>query len=184
MLAAAPLYASGTFWSAVISIVGILVAIAGIYVSYVLAVAKRRITYEMPVSAPLMSAPPGVRTDLRVLHGDKELADPHLLAIRLVSRGRRDIPSSSFDQDRPLLIDVGIPIIAVLETTFAPSEAPFPKVVAVGSELRIGPDLIRKRQAMDFLVLANGACARLSDQNPLIDVTVGRPFDDQSAGPV
>jgi hypothetical protein len=180
MLAAVHWYASSTLWTAVVSLAAAFITIAGSIIAYSAAMPRRSIVYGMPVSAPLISAPSGVKPGLRLLHGDEELADPHLLEIKLVCRGRRDIPSSSFDQDTPFCIDVGIPIVALLQTTFVPAKAPVPKVAALGSELRVGPSLIRKRQAIRFTVLADGPGARLTDQNPLIDVTVRQEAQEQA----
>jgi hypothetical protein len=180
MLAAVHWYASTTLWTAVVDLVAAFSTIGASIVAYRVAMPRRSIVYGMLVSAPLLSAPSGVKPGLRLLHGDEELADPHLLEIELACRGRKDIPSSSFDQGTPFCIDVGIRIVALLQTTFVPAKAPVPKVAAVGSELRVGPSLIRKDQVVRFTVLADGPGARLTDQNPLIDVTVRQKAQEQA----
>ena len=58
----------------------------------------------------------------------------------------------------------------MLETIFDPKTAPSPKVEAVGESLRIGPDLLRKGQAITFVVLTDGPVVELSDVNPLANV--------------
>jgi hypothetical protein len=137
-------------------------------------VPKHRIRYGIPVSARLIDrsiVQSVARPDLHILWRDEELADPHVLEIDLAYRGRRAIKSDDFDKGRPFCIDVGVPIIDLLEKFFDPKEAPSPKVEVMGTTLRIGPDLLRRRQTMTFVVLTDGPCARLSHVNPL-DVTV------------
>jgi hypothetical protein len=62
---------------------------------------------------------------------------------------------------------VGVPIIELLEKAFDPDEAPTPRVEARGTALLIGPDLLRKRQTMTVVILADGPCGRRSHVNPL-----------------
>ncbi len=137
---------------------------------YVTNVLKRRITYGMPVSARLIdqSVVRSVsRPDLHILWRDEELTDPYVLEIDLAYRGRKVIKSEDFDKGRPFSIDVGVPIVDLLEMVFDPKEAPSPRVEVEETSLRIGPDLLRKRQAMTFVVLTDGPCDRLSHVNPL-----------------
>jgi len=63
--------------------------------------------------APLLTAPPGIRSDLELRHrgtpADRKrgehadaaawqvLADPRVLTLELVSRSRQDIPSEAYD---------------------------------------------------------------------------------------
>jgi hypothetical protein len=172
MLAVAYWYDSGTFWTAVGSIatfIALLGTAIGLIFNYRSA-ARRSISYGMLVSTPLISAPPDMKPGLSVRHRGKELADPRLLEIRLIARGHRDIPSSSFDQGRPLCLNLGIPIADLLQTKYEPELAPLPKVEADGTALKVGPSLIRKQQVITLTVLAEGPDARLSCENPLIDI--------------
>jgi hypothetical protein len=180
MLAIAYWYDSATLWTAIAAIVAIatlLGTLIGIVQAY--RSTRRSIAYGMLISAPLVSAPPGVEPGLSVLHRGRELADPRVLRIRLTSKGHRDIPSSFFDQGRPLCIDVGIPVVALLQASFEPKSEPSPKVEADGTTLKIGPSLIRKHQAMTFTVLADGSDVLLAFQNPLIDVALRREVQHQ-----
>jgi len=131
----------------------------------------------MPISARLVD-PSLVRPDLHILYRDEELTDPHVLEIDLTYRGRKDIRSASFEQGQPFCIDVGIPIIELLETICDPEEAPLPKVKALGTALKVGPSLMRKGQAMTFVVLTDGPGARLSHESPLADVKVRQEADE------
>ena len=101
---------------------------------------------------------------------DKEVSNPYVAEIDFAYRARRDIEIKSFTHDEPFCIEVGAPIIDLLETIFDPKTAPSPKVEAVGESLRIGPDLLRKGQAITFVVLTDGPVVELSDVNPLANV--------------
>jgi hypothetical protein len=70
---------------------------------------RRRLYYEMRAAAPLLTAPPGMRSDLELRRravpaggedggqadsdGWQVLADPRVVTVSLISRGRRDIPA-------------------------------------------------------------------------------------------
>src|SRR5258708_35624925 len=77
---------------------------------------RRRLSYGMPVVTPLLNAGTDVRQGLEVRRDGVVLADPHVLEVVLASRGRLDIPSTAFDKDRPLILDVGAPILDVLQS--------------------------------------------------------------------
>jgi hypothetical protein len=129
--------------------------------------------YAMEVSIPLIPYPE-VSRELMILQDGKKLSDPYVLEIKLASKARRDIPSASFDQGKPLRLDVGVPIITLNKTWSFPESAVMPRVEIDGTALRIGPDLIHKRQTMIFSVLVDGVDARLNCQSPLIDVRLRR----------
>jgi hypothetical protein len=137
---------------------------------HVTSLANRRITYGVPVSAGLIdqsAIQSSRRPDLHIWWRYEVIADPYVLEVALNYRGRRVIKSDDFDKGRPFCIDVGVPIIELLEKVFDPEEAPSPSVEVSGTALRIGPDLLRKRQAMTFVILTDGPCGRLSHENPL-----------------
>lgn len=104
------------------------------------------------------------------------MQDPYILIVRLISRSRRDIPSDIFDQNRPIILDVGVPIIALLPSD--DNNDPSPKFEYSGSVLKIGPDLIGRRQDMTFTILADGASARLESEAHLIN---GRVLEQPSS---
>jgi hypothetical protein len=173
MLAAAHGSGSGGFLSsnqaALISLASLFVAIATLILNYVLFVLRRRFIYGMTVSAPLVNRSTA-RPDLHILWRDQEVADPHVLEIELAYRGRADVESSDFDKGRPFSLDVGVPIIQLLDTVPHPDKEPLPRVEAVGTELKIGPDLFRKGQAMTFVVLADGPGDHVKCVNPVANV--------------
>lgn len=69
----------------------------------------------MKAVAPLMIAPEGTRGDLELRHRDKLLADPRALTIELVSCGRRDIPNDAYNDSQPLCLDVGAPMVEIIQ---------------------------------------------------------------------
>jgi hypothetical protein len=141
-------------------------------VSYMAAFPKRRLLYGMPVVAPMLTAPSGVRGDLELRHRGTLLTEPHVLEVQLLSRGRKDIPSSAYDGNVPIRLDVGAMIIEVLQTNSEPSPLPAPRVTIDGTALEIGPALIGKRQKISITILAEGSSPQLNCQASLIDVHV------------
>lgn len=129
-----------------------------------------------------MSAPEGMRSELELRHRGNLLADPRALTIELVSRGRRDIPSDAYNDRQPLQLDVGAPIVEVLQVTSQPAALPTPKVLADGTVVNIGPSMIGRRHAITIAVLTDGGQPSLTCQSPLIDVQV-RQRSDESPKP-
>lgn len=139
-------YASATFWTATGVVVALLAVVATVLVTYMVSFPKRRLLYGMPVVAPLLRAPADARQDLELLYRGEALAAPHVLEIELISRGRKDTPSSAYDSAKPMRLDVGARIVGVLRTTSHPESLSVPKVIVDGQSLMIGPSLIGKRQ--------------------------------------
>lgn len=174
-----PWYTSAAFWGAA-GLVGILaVGAATVLVTYFIGSAKRELTYGMQYSSSLLGPFSTSNTrDLKVLYGDEQLRQPNIVWLRLISRGRRDIRSEDFDQGRPILLNVGARIIAVLGSTSDPKRADMPKVAIDGKTLTVGPDLIRKRQTLGFVLLVDGDRPYVSCTARLGDVGVRRQRPD------
>lgn len=148
-----------------------------VWVAWRVAYPKRRLLYAMPVATRLLNAERDVRQGLEVRRGDQILSDPYVLEVTLVNQGRRDIPSSAFDQGRPLTLDVGVPVLDVLKTTSSPGHG-LPSVTVEGTALKIGPDLISRRQKISFSLLVDGPDPKLRCPPPHpidIDVREGEP---------
>jgi hypothetical protein len=166
--AAGEWYTDGTLWAAVGGVgtaVGVVIGLITLWRT-VLDPNKRRLFYSMPTVAPLLRQ---VGADLEVRHEGQLLALPYAVKVQLVSRGRKDIPSSSFDNGEPIILDVGAPIVTGLSVDSDTDTMP-PHVVK-GTELHIGPGLIRKRQTLTFTLLTDGR-PTLTCRNSLIDVQV------------
>jgi hypothetical protein len=165
-------YASATFYAATGVAVTLVIGVATVLVAYVVGFPKRRLLYAMPVLAPLLSAPADVQGDLELRRHGTVLTDPHLLEIRLVARGRKDIPSSAYDSGEPIRFDVGARIVELLRSTSDPQSDPLPKYAFNGTTLTIGPSRIGKRQIIAFTLLTDGERPCLTCQSSLIDVQV------------
>jgi hypothetical protein len=85
-------YASAAFADTVALIAVAVIAMAvGAKAAIYAGFPKRRLYFSMPVIAPLLSAPEGIRGDLELRHKEISLDDPHLLEVKLISKSRRDI---------------------------------------------------------------------------------------------
>ena len=164
-------YASTDFLTVLGILATVLVGVLTAWISYIVATPRYQLYYSLPLHTSLLAASTNAaRKDIKIFHLDKELQDPHILKVRLISRSRGDIPSSAFDQERPVILDIGIPIVAMLPPDGEVGR--LPKIEYDGSALKVGPDLIGKRQEMVFTVLADGSDAKLSCESHLVNVRV------------
>jgi hypothetical protein len=172
-------YASAALLPATGVVVTLLAAVITAWVTYVVGVPKRRLLYGMPLITPLRTAPVGVGDDLELRHTGKLLAEPHIVKIQLVSRGRKDTPTSLYDSGDPIRLDVGARIVEILQETSDPQSVPAPKVTVDGTSLTIGPSRISRRQKIAFTLLTDGGRPYLTCQSPLIDVQVRHQKPDE-----
>jgi uncharacterized membrane protein len=173
-------YTSGTFWAGAGVVVAVLAAVAAVWVTLSVGFPRRRLYYGVRAAAPLLTAPPGMRSDLKLLHGDTELTDPYVLTVELISRGRKDISNDSYNGGQPLQLDVGARIIKILQITSEPETLAAPEVAPSGTLLRIGPSLIGKRHQITINVLTDGGQPSLTCRSPLVDVQVRQRIDDRT----
>src|SRR6266851_2894237 len=171
-------YASGTFWAGAGVVVTALTAVAVVWVTLTAGFPRRRLYYGLRAAAPLLAAPDGVRSDLKLLHRGTPLADPYVLTIKLVSRGRKDIPSDAYDDHQPLELDVGSRIVEILQVISEPANLPQPQIADEGTRLRIGPALLGRHHEITINVLTDGGQPSLSCRSPLIDVQVRERLGD------
>jgi hypothetical protein len=173
-------YTSGTLWAGAGVVVAVLAAVAGTWVAFSVGFPRRRLYYGLRAAAPLLTAPAGMRSDLKLFHGETLLADPYVLTIELASRGRKDISSDAYDGHQPLHLDVGSRIIEILQITSAPETLMPPQVAASERSLSIGPSLIGKRHQITINVLTDGGPPSLACRSPLVDVQVRPRIDDRT----
>jgi hypothetical protein len=165
------------FWTVAGPVIGCIGLIAGAIVGTVRWLRARRIlTCQLAEVVPVLDrarfGPHASVPTLTVSHKGHKLDNPHLVHVRLTNRSYHDIPSAAFDQDRPLIIDLGSPITALLDITYQPPDRLFPAAVAHGSVLEVGPGKIRSRSTVTFYLLTDGGVKRLKWENPLIDIAV------------
>jgi hypothetical protein len=173
-------YESGTFWAGAGVVVAVLAAVAVVWVTLSFGFPRRRLYYGLRAAAPLLTAPPGMRSDLQLLHRKEPLADPYVLTVELISRGRKDIPNDAYNGGQPLLLDLGSRIVEILQITSEPGTLVPPQVVPSETLLRIGPSLIGKRHQITINVLTDGGQPSLTCRSPLIDVQVRQRIDDRT----
>jgi hypothetical protein len=173
-------YSSGTLWTAMSVGVTLLIGVATLLVTWV---PRQRLYYRAPPPTPLLS--PGMRdiADLEIRHEGRRLADPHLVEVMLTARGRRDIPSSAFDQGRPLAFDLDARIIEVLQVRCSPTTSLAPPVAHEGSTLRIGPELVGRRQTTIIAVLVDGDRPSLTCTQPILAQVTLVPRDPKDGFP-
>lgn len=177
-MSAGALHLTSTWWAAA----GLAVALAGTWATWKFGLAahsRPRLTYEI-ADTPLLQAPRSIQARLEIRHLGTHLTDPHLVHIVLTCHGRRDIPSSNFDQDQPVTVDLGVPILDVLDSHSHPVGAQEPRAAATGTTLHIGPGRIRAGARITYQALTNGACSP-TWRDPLIDVTVTQATNNRLA---
>jgi hypothetical protein len=158
MAVAGELYTSGTFWSAMSVLVALIVGAATVAVTYLTRFARPRLIYGVGTKTPLLTAPDGVRDDLELRHRGRLLKTPHVIEVVLAGEGRRDIPRTAFDGGEPIRLDLGAPIVELLQVKAVDSASatPTPPVHVDGAALLVGPALIGRRQTITITALVEG----------------------------
>lgn len=172
MLASGHFYTSGLFWG----VVGALIGLAALLVTVIIwrfGAPWRVLIYGMPVSTSLLTRSSGgfglASSGLKMRYKRRALSDPHVVTLSVNSQSRRDIGSADFDQNRPLVFDVGAPIRAVVGDG---PIGPAADVVSIsGSTVQLKPMLIHQGLVLQIDLLIDGP-PRLSCQDHLIDVKV------------
>jgi hypothetical protein len=162
------------FWTAfgaVAGFVAVVIALLALWVTFAGRLKKQVLLYsQSPPVSLLTGAPHSARQDLQVLYGGKPLADPRVVRIRLRTRCRRDILSTDFDQDAPIVLDLGVPIVAKLAQETGPGRLALPSIRVEDKRIEIGPALLRKRQTITVTVLCDGPNPRMRLTVPIGDV--------------
>ncbi len=181
MLAADHFYASPAFlgWAAVLVAVVTLIVIAA---QFITASKARALTYSLISDTALLStdarekAGPGMRITL----GEDVLDDPHVVSLRIEYKARRDIRGADYEGRKPLIVDVGAPILKWLNPGTDADEMPGLYVEPGTHAVRIGPGLIRRGQVISVDLLTDGPVS-LRCLSPLADVAIREAqADDES----
>jgi hypothetical protein len=98
------------------------------------------------------------------------LSQPYIVTVMVVSKGRKDISSASFDGGQPIVANLGVPIIQELRFDAATKSrgVPVPKVVIDGTRVLVGPSMLAKRHTLTFTALVEGEPS-LSSEIPILD---------------
>lgn len=169
LIASGPWYTSIILWTSLGTIFGFGVFALAVLAAWGNRIASRRrlLSYAVSMQSLLPLAPEG---DLEIMHRGAPVESPSLVQLRIVNKGPRDIPSAAFDARKPLVFDLGIPIVAVLSHSshvFGAHSVP-----ALGTHIEIGPTLIPRGHWLTLTLLVSGDHLSLQCDNPLIDVEV------------
>jgi Pentapeptide repeats (8 copies) len=149
-------YSSGTFWGAAGAVAVTVFGVIGIVAAYKQANPIQRLGYEMSQS-PLLQDSAQALSGLKIIWQDREIREPHIIQIAIISHGRQDISRKDFE-DQPLEFRLdGAEILAILRTDNSPESAAVPSAVAENAMLKVGPSHISRRQSTKFTLLAEGA---------------------------
>jgi hypothetical protein len=169
VVASGPWYSSITLWTALGSIFafGLLSFAAWAAWSSYIAGRRQVLSYAANVQSLLPLAPEG---DLDITYRGTPVESPSLVQLRIVNQSRGDIPSTAFDGGKPLGLDLGVPIVAVLSHNDHLSGA---HTAAGGStHIEIGPTLIPRGHLLTLALLISGDQLNLRWDNPLIGVDI------------
>jgi hypothetical protein len=118
-------------------------------------------------SSPLTSDP-----DLAIFYDGTMMTAPRLYDVALTNRGRADIPSTSFDDGKPITLTFGGTVMLI------PAGDSHPGLETEDAQVRIPPMLIRRRQKITVRALVDDLSADVAVSDYLVDVDVRRETDD------
>jgi hypothetical protein len=124
------------------------------------------------VGIPLHEARPHDWPDVIPSEPGKDYEDLQVVKVQLRTGGRWDIASSAFDQDLPITIDVGVPILTMRIDRLLDTDTPYLKAEIAGTELKVGPSLLRPHETWTFVLLTNGRATLAIRINPLVDIKI------------
>ncbi|SCG78131.1 hypothetical protein [Micromonospora inositola] len=169
MTTAAEWYEVGNFWVALAGVViTLLIGMITLWDSYRKEMPQRRIVYKCEVE-PLHKGSGAKDAGLVVHHNGQLVESPRIAFLGIGNDGKRDVPSSLFDGDKPLVLDFAVPVLEILSRTSKPPGTVEPELQLSGTKLYIGPSLLAARQLVNVSLLLNGDPI-LSVSNPIINV--------------
>jgi hypothetical protein len=149
--------------------IGVLVSVFGIAVAgiiYWLQKPKRKISFYISESQPLLAGAINAKHDVEILSNGEKLINPQLLTIRIQNSGRNEIEKNDFSE--PIQINFGKD--AKLHSSSISSTTPEGFSVALinsNSSIQIEPLLLNRGDAFEFQCLITG-----SDKKPEISARV------------
>lgn len=169
------------------STVAFLAVLIGAWLTYWLTVPRCRLTYALVYALPINREKPQDSTFEEASEKAHSTTQSNLyrLRVELRAHGSRDISSSAFDRETPLILDCGLPLIGEsIKVHNTPQSVPAPKTIVNGTSLEVGPGLINRRHVLTYDILAEGAQERirLACRSSLTDVAVRRDRKDQQLG--
>jgi len=140
----------------------------------------RRLVYTVEAASLLLTGglPSRSSGEIKVTIRDQIVADPYLAILAVESRSRKAVRPGDFEQGKPLLFHIGVPIVAASRLSLGKGQDA-PGMGAMGDlghpvqTVRIQPALIRKGRWFRLSLLTDGP-PDLTHENPLADITVRR----------
>lgn len=117
----------------------------------------------------LLSRRVGAAT-LKVVVNGEEVEDPRSVTVHFVSYGQLDVPSSAYDGGRPVVIDLGVPVVQQLDSSGIAAK----DFVVDGSAITMTPHLIKAGAQYQWELVCDGP-PHVTIDPPLIDTDVMDP---------
>lgn len=164
----------------VLAVIAILLAVVSVYYARrALFPPKRRLSYCVESSSPLVQGAGHLAGAIEVSREGVPLSDPHVVVLWLKNTGRHAIASEHFDQGRPVELDLSAQIVDLV-TAGGSAQA---SCAVHGAVIAYGPELLSKGQKVTFTALVDGA-PDFSLRQHLIDVEVKAAPDPERMAPV
>jgi WD40 repeat protein len=174
VLAAGSWYASATIWTIILTAAGVAAAVVFGILTISLQRPRRRLLVYTAEGRPLLAGPSAAlqNPDLKVIYGGTPTSTPHLVSFSVLSKSRTDIRRDDFDGQKPLIFDLGTPIVALLASAPPGKNGRAGDWFKIdGNAVNIGPVLIRSGQTIKLDLLTN-APPHVDLQNNLAGVTL------------
>lgn len=133
---------------------------------------RRRLLFEYSTT-PLIPPTENSTNLLKVTYRDFEVAEPHLVTIRLRNVGPADIATAHFDAGKPIVIRLNAVMYGLTGGTF-PRRNTVSTAVGADGEVRVGPHLLRRDEEWIFEAVVKGDAQPALDC-PLVDTDVVDP---------
>jgi hypothetical protein len=160
---AAPWYdaPSAVLWATLVVIFITAVGVIITAMSWRSAGIRKRLLVSIVSRSSLVSAPKPLPGSLEIAYQGIPIEDPCLITVELANVGRTAIPSSSFDQDRSAVFDIGREIVGVLSIEWTPDSSPKAEITSEGSRFALRPELICAGEVIKALILTVGAVSEI-----------------------
>lgn len=165
MTLAASGLAQSDFILVIVPVASLAVTAISVWVAIYFGIPRQRLLYWIPAAVPLVNAPRGPGHVFRLLYNGDEVAQPYLLSIRLLSRGREDIREERFERGDPIRLDLSVPVAGILQVAPVGRRAFAPKAASENNILKIGPSHIGRRQTIIITLLLDGCPAHPAQLN-------------------
>ncbi|MCP2250221.1 hypothetical protein LX86_009012 [Lentzea aerocolonigenes] len=157
-----------------VAALGVLVALAGAFFAWrALFPPRRRLTVTEQSVVSMLSNASHEMTGVEVTRGGQKLVDPHIVSVTVNNAGRHAVTSDHFDQGRPVVIDLGVPVIEVIKSCYGGKSGFVDVRCSVnGTAVALGPDLLPRKSELVVQVLTSGRPKLTSVDHRLVDTAV------------